>query len=73
MTRRPSLAAVARSRGYALDISKSGPWWFADTVAPAGAHHASGPMCVCRTRRAAEAGLRAALLALPEKRKDGKR
>lgn len=68
MTRRPSLAAVARSRGYALDISKSGPWWFADTVAPAGTHHASGPMCVCQTRRAAEAGLRAALLAMPVKK-----
>ena len=70
--KRQTLRALAKSRGYELDISKSGPWWFADTVAPAGAHHASGPMCVCQALRAAEAGLRAALLAMPA-RKDGKR
>lgn len=49
--KRQTLRALAKSRGYALDISKSGPWWFADTVAPAGTHHASGPMCVSNPPR----------------------
>ena len=67
-SRRQSLKALAKSRGYELDITKSSSWWFLDTVAP-GSFPGSGPICVCASRRAAEAGLRACLESMPLKRK----
>lgn len=68
MTRRPSLAAVAKSRGCeppAIRRLVNGEWRVV-------CHPAFDAMYV-RTRKCATEALRAALLALPEKRKDGKR
>lgn len=77
MTRRQSLAALAKSRG---DIYPYVRWlWQAGRRRWCASAHARTngdvtPVYVeAKTRRAAEAGLRAALLALPEvRRKDGK-
>lgn len=69
MTRRQSLGALAASRGKQLRVVHD-EWW---TMHAEGGGYVPDDITVhAPTRRAAEAGLMAALLALPE-RKEKKR
>lgn len=72
--KRPTLRALAKSRGFrktglSRERIPDGVWWMAQTVETG----ADGIEICAPTRDAAQAGLRAALLALPEVKKERKR
>lgn len=70
MIRRQGVRALARSRGYfETVVVGSGMGWEAGADNGIDVHHDAPITVYAPTRRAAEAGLRAALEAMPVKRK----
>lgn len=70
MTRRPTLRAVAKSRGMSAAVYGGGGMW-SGRAGPVSGWEFMGPFIQIdsHSRRAAEAGLRAALEAMPMKEK----